>query len=131
VRKLFADMCPTADVPATAQILVNLISNAKYAMLELPQRPHRLTLQIGMPADREGFVRLQVQDTGVGINPEHLSRIFAQGFTTKKDGHGLGLHSAALAARMMGGSLRVHSDGERQGATFTLDLPLKPVEDHV
>jgi signal transduction histidine kinase len=113
------------------QILVNLISNAKYAMLELSDRPHRLTLGVGMPAGREGFVRLQVQDTGVGINPEHLSRIFAQGFTTKKDGYGLGLHSAALAARMMGGSLRVHSDGEGHGATFTLDLPLKLVEDRV
>jgi two-component system, LuxR family, sensor kinase FixL len=113
------------------QILVNLISNAKYAMLELSDRPHRLTLVVGMPAGREGFVRLQVQDTGVGINPEHLSRIFAQGFTTKNDGHGLGLHSAALAARMMGGSLRMHSDGEGHGATFTLDLPLKPVEDRV
>ena len=89
------------------------------------------TVRVGMAADRQGFVRLHVQDTGVGIKPEHLSRIFAQGFTTKKDGHGLGLHSGALAARMMGGSLSVHSDGESQGATFTLDLPLKSVEDRL
>jgi C4-dicarboxylate-specific signal transduction histidine kinase len=71
--------------------------------------------------------------SSLGSKIEHIRQIISmqQGFTTKKDGHGLGLHSAALAARMMGGSLRVHSDGERQGATFTLDLPLKPVEDHV
>jgi signal transduction histidine kinase len=81
-----------AEIPLIAldrqpvlQILVNLINNAKYARVESPDWPHRLTLQIGMPADREGFVRLQVQDTGVGIKPEHLSRIFAQGFTTKKE----------------------------------------------
>jgi signal transduction histidine kinase len=113
------------------QILVNLISNAKYAILELEGRLHRLTLRVGLAEDRQGFVRLQVQDAGVGITREHLSRIFAQGFTTKKDGHGLGLHSGALAARMIEGSLSVHSDGEGQGATFTLDLPLKLVEDRV
>jgi two-component system NtrC family sensor kinase len=81
------------------QILVNLISNANYAMLELEGRLHRLTLRVGLAEDRQGFVRLQVQDTGVGIKREHFSRIFAQGFTTKRDGHGLGLHSGALAAR--------------------------------
>ncbi len=113
------------------QILVNLISNAKYAMLQLEGRRHRLTLGVGMADDRQDFVRLQVQDTGVGIRREHLSRIFAQGFTTKTDGHGLGLHSGALAARVLAGSLSFHSDGEGQGATFTLDLPLKPVEDRV
>jgi signal transduction histidine kinase len=113
------------------QILVNLISNAKYAMLQLEGRLHRLTLRVGMAEDRQGFVRLQVQDTDVGIKREHQSRIFAQGFTTKTDGHGLGLHSGALAARVLAGSRSFHSDGEGQGATFTLDLPLKPVEDRV
>jgi signal transduction histidine kinase len=92
-----------ADKHLVLQILVNLISNAKYAMLAWEGRPHRLTLRVGLAEDRQGFVRLQVQDTGVGIKPEHLSHIFAQGFTTRRDGHGLGLHSGALAAKVMGG----------------------------
>ena len=87
------------------------------------------TVRVGMAADRQGFVRLQVQVTGVGIKPGHVSRLFAQSFTAKKAGHGLGLDSGALAARTMEGSLSVHSDGESQGATFTLDPPLKSVED--
>jgi two-component system, NtrC family, sensor kinase len=111
------------------QILVNLIRNAKYAMLAWEGRPHRLTLQVGLAEDRQGFVRLQVQDTGMGIKPEHLSHIFAQGFTTRRDRHGLGLTSGALAAKVMGGVLNAHSDGEGLGATFTVDLPLKPAED--
>jgi two-component system NtrC family sensor kinase len=119
------------DQHLVLQILVNLISNAKYAMLQLEGRRHRLTLGVGMADDRQDFARLQVQDTGVGIRREHLSRIFAQGFTTKTDGHGLGLHSGALAARVLAGSLSFHSAGEGQRATFTLDLPLKPVEDRV
>jgi two-component system, LuxR family, sensor kinase FixL len=118
-----------ADKHLVLQILVNLISNAKYAMLAWEGRPHRLTLRVGLAEDRQGFVRLQVQDTGVGIKPEHLSHIFAQGFTTRRDGHGLGLHSGALAAKVMGGVLNAHSDGAGLGATFTLDLPLKPAED--
>jgi len=52
-----------------------------------------------------------------------LTRIFNHGFTTRKDGHGFGLHSGALAAKEMGGSLAVQSDGAGLGATFTLDLP--------
>ena len=50
-------------------------------------------------------------------------RIFAHGFTTKKDGHGFGLHSGANAAHEMGGSLTAESEGLGRGATFTLELP--------
>jgi PAS domain S-box-containing protein len=102
------------------QILVNLIRNAKYACDESLQAEKRLTLRV---ENREGRVRISVSDNGVGIPPENLSRIFSHGFTTRKDGHGFGLHSGALAARQMGGSLSAHSAGPGQGATFTLDLP--------
>jgi signal transduction histidine kinase len=64
-----------------------------------------------------------VKDSGVGISPENLTRIFSHGFTTKRGGHGFGLHSAANAAREMGGQLSVQSNGPGQGATFVLDLP--------
>jgi len=110
------------------QILVNLMSNATHAMQACSGRQHRLTLRIGLAEDMEGWVRLHVHDTGVGIKPEHLTRIFSQGFTTKKDGHGLGLHSSAVAAKLMGGTLRAHSPGEDYGATFTLELPIHRVE---
>jgi two-component system, NtrC family, sensor kinase len=69
-----------------------------------------------------------VIDNGVGIAPEHLSRMFAHGFTTKKGGHGFGLHGAANAAREMGGTLTARSDGPDTGATFTLELPIRNAE---
>jgi two-component system, NtrC family, sensor kinase len=59
-----------------------------------------------------------------------LTRIFSHGFTTRADGHGFGLHSGALAAREMGGTLAVHRDGPGQGATFALELPLKDASAH-
>jgi signal transduction histidine kinase len=65
-----------------------------------------------------------VTDNGIGISQENLTRIFSHGFTTKRDGHGFGLHSGAIAAREMGGSLYARSDGPGQGATFVLELPL-------
>ena len=65
-------------------------------------------------------------DNGAGIAPENLTRIFSQGFTTRKGGHGFGLHSGALSAKQLGGSLNVHSDGVGCGATFTLELPCQP-----
>ena len=65
-------------------------------------------------------------DTGVGIPAENMIRIFNHGFTTKKSGHGFGLHSGALAARELGGELRVRSDGPGLGATFVLELPVTP-----
>jgi PAS domain S-box-containing protein len=110
------------------QILVNVITNAKNAMVEYPSNSHCLTVRIGLPTDRRGSVRFEVTDTGCGIQAEHLPRLFAQGFTTRKAGHGLGLHSASISARHLGGALQAQSAGEGRGASFTLDLPLTLAE---
>jgi signal transduction histidine kinase len=102
------------------QILVNLIRNAKQACDESGQEEKRLTMRVTNGSDK---VRISLIDNGIGIPPENLNSIFNHGFTTKKDGHGFGLHSGALAAREMGGSLTVQSEGVRKGAAFTLELP--------
>jgi signal transduction histidine kinase len=102
------------------QILVNLVRNAKQACQETERADKRLTVRV---ANGDGRIKISVIDNGVGILPENLTRIFNHGFTTRKDGHGFGLHSGALAAKEMGGSLNVHSDGPGQGAAFTLELP--------
>jgi signal transduction histidine kinase len=103
------------------QILVNLIRNAQYACEDRPDTGKVITLRI-RPAGTER-VQVIVQDNGVGIPRENLTRIFQHGFTTRANGHGFGLHSAANAAREMRGTLTAYSDGPGTGATFTLDLP--------
>jgi PAS domain S-box-containing protein len=105
------------------QILVNLIRNAKYAVSEAA-RPDKLMI-LRLARDGRDRLLIQVIDNGVGIAPENLTRIFSHGFTTRRDGHGFGLHSGALAARDLGGSLAARSEGVGRGATFTLTLPLK------
>jgi len=122
VEKEIPELSPIlTDKHKILQILVNLIRNAKYAVSESNQKDKRILLRAD--ADQNGGVRIQVIDNGMGISPENLTRIFGHGFTTRPDGHGFGLHSSALAARDLGGSLVVHSDGEGKGATFTLSLP--------
>jgi PAS domain S-box-containing protein len=107
------------------QILINLMRNAKYAC-EAGARPDKqVTIRVSNHGD---FVRIAITDNGIGIKPEHMMRMFSHGFTTKADGHGYGLHSGALAARDLGGSLRADSAGPGQGATFTLELPMKSTE---
>ena len=104
------------------QILINLLRNAKYALDKVQRIDKRIIISIA-PAN-EKMVRIAVADNGIGILQEDLARIFGHGFTTRKDGHGFGLHSGALAAEEMSGSLSVHSLGPRRGATFTLELPI-------
>jgi signal transduction histidine kinase len=111
------------DKHKVLQILVNLVHNAKYALDESKNGEKRLTVGIHMNGDRR--VKVTVADNGVGIPRENLTRIFSHGFTTRKTGHGFGLHSGANAAKEMGGQLTAQSEGAGRGATFTLELPLE------
>jgi len=114
------------DKQKVVQILVNLINNAKYALTNNGKDKKLLTIRAGKHG--EDRLRIEVIDNGIGIAEDNLNRIFQRGFTTKEHGHGFGLHSGALAAKELGGSLTVDSDGPGTGATFTLDLPYKPAE---
>ena len=112
-----------ADKHKVLQILVNLLRNAKDACRDSTHRDRMVRITI---ENRAPGVRVSVADNGAGITPENMGRLFTHGFTTKKSGHGFGLHSGALAAKEMGGVLRAESAGAGCGATFVLELPLQP-----
>lgn len=120
--KNFEEGIPTvlADRNKVLQILVNLIRNAKHAVDD-SDNEQRL-LGIAVQRFGEDRVRVTVADTGVGISPENMGKLFSHGFTTRKNGHGFGLHSSEAAAREMGGTLMAHSDGPGRGAIFVLEL---------
>ncbi|MCA9499865.1 MAG: PAS domain S-box protein [Nitrospira sp.] len=103
------------------QILVDVIRNACQAMESVAQRHLvvRIKLIIGPPDS----LALEVQDSGSGISPDDLTKIFGQGYSTKCGGRGLSLHHGSLMAKNMGGTLRAHSEGMGHGSTFFLDLP--------
>jgi C4-dicarboxylate-specific signal transduction histidine kinase len=119
----FEELPPVnAEKHKILQILVNLVRNAKYACVESGRADRRVVVRMVKSNDR---VKISVADNGVGIPAENLTRIFQHGFTTRKDGHGFGLHSGAIAAKNMNGTLTAHSEGPGKGATFTLELPLQ------
>lgn len=109
------------DKQRVLQILVNLIGNAKYAISDAMKDEKIVTVR----SSRHGKdrIRISIIDNGVGINRDNFDKIFGHGFTTKKHGHGFGLHSGSLAAKEMNGTLTAHSDGPGKGATFTLEIP--------
>jgi two-component system, NtrC family, sensor kinase len=108
------------------QILINLISNAKQAMDGVPDGLHQVTLRVDEArAADERSLRVQVEDNGEGIDAANLPKLFQHGFTTRKNGHGFGLHSCALAVQGMGGTLSADSEGRGRGASFTLQVPMK------
>jgi signal transduction histidine kinase len=125
--------CEIAELPLVLfdrhkllQILINLISNAKYALSDSGRDDKALTIRVTEP--HNSLFRIEVHDNGIGIAKENLTKIFEHGFTTKKDGYGFGLHSAAITAKEMDGSLTVHSDGIGKGSVFTLELPFQTQE---
>jgi signal transduction histidine kinase len=126
IREYTEPMPAVVDKHKVLQIVVNLVRNAIEAMDTASPPEKCLTLRVtGAAADR---IKISVIDNGVGIPAENLVRIFEHGFTTRKDGHGFGLHGGALSAQELGGSLTAQSGGWGKGAAFTLEFPRQPVE---
>lgn len=122
IEREFADVPPiVTERHRVLQILVNLLSNAKYATSPVTDRERRICLRIG---ETDGSATIEVADNGIGISADDMPKVFTHGFTTRPGGHGFGLHTSALAAKELGGSLRVASAGLGHGATFTLQVPL-------
>ena len=116
----YADVIVEVDRHKIFQIVMNLLSNARQALKECETAPCVTVRTRIVDEDR---VAIEVEDNGVGIPHENRSKIFSHGFTTKRDGHGFGLHASACAAIEAGATLNVHSDGAGTGARFTLVLP--------
>jgi PAS domain S-box-containing protein len=126
LRRDFADRPRiSTDKHKVLQILVNVLRNAKYACDESGREDKQVTVRIEEILDE---VHISISDNGVGISAEVMPRLFNHGFTTRRSGHGFGLHGAALAASELGGSLTADSAGPGQGATFILTLPLRSAE---
>jgi PAS domain S-box-containing protein len=105
------------------QILVNIIRNALDALKE--QKESKKIIYRTVLVNQK--IRIEISDTGCGIDKKNLINIFSYGFTTKKEGHGFGLHTSAILAREMGGQLIANSEGVGKGATFTLILSFQEI----
>jgi PAS domain S-box-containing protein len=122
VREYDPSATANLDKHKVLQILVNLVRNAEHACAQSVKDRKQVTVRVSNEGER---IKISVEDNGIGIPSENMVRIFKHGFTTKKDGHGFGLHSCAITAKELGGTLKAHSDGDGLGAVFTLDLPIQ------
>jgi signal transduction histidine kinase len=120
--------CPTdlpdlnADSAVLEQAFLNLAINACQAT------PPGGIIRIAAAPARNGYVEVVFEDTGVGILPEHISRIFDLYFTTKAGGSGIGLSMVFRAVHLHNGEIEVQSTPGR-GTTFRLLLPSAAVAD--
>ncbi len=105
------------------QILGNLLINALEAM-QGSNAAKSIAISLRLPSKAAGGIEILVTDTGHGIAPENMKRLFERGFSTRKEKRGgLGLHWCANAAKALGGSLRAESAGAGKGATLVLTIP--------
>ncbi|HEX3044778.1 MAG TPA: substrate-binding domain-containing protein, partial [Bacillota bacterium] len=104
------------------QILINLLNNAKDALSETPVDQRRIILTI---ESENTTAYLKCTDSGCGVSPELLKTMFNLGFTTKKTGHGFGLHSCANFMAEMGGKVWAESPGRGQGTSIVLQFELQ------
>jgi len=121
-------VCSEINAGQLQQVLLNLLVNARQAM------PQGGTLTVSLVADpTQQLAVLRVQDTGTGIAPEHLSRLFQPFFTTKRadgngqGGNGLGLSLCREVMEAHRGRITCQSEVGR-GTRFTLELPLATAE---
>ena len=122
VREYLADSWVIlGDRIKLTQIVLNLVVNAQESVVMSDETQRRIDITAWTNTDET--VCLKIKDNGHGIDPKNLKNMFTYGFTTKKTGHGFGLHASALAAIEMGGRLDVSSDGPGRGAIFVLTLP--------
>jgi PAS domain S-box-containing protein len=111
------------DAHALLTVFINLLGNAQQALARQSSGPREIFVRA---EQRDHQVVIEIQDTGVGIAEGDLAQLFQQGFTTRRDGHGLGLHMSRLSMQSLGGELRAESPGPGRGATFTVLLPVGP-----
>lgn len=119
--KILSPTLVTGQKIKASYVVLNLLINAREAIEQHPTSARMLFIEIGeAPNSTETY--LKITDTGEGIPPSSLNKIFHQGFTTKDGAHGFGLHTSAIAVNEMNGRIEAHSSGHGTGATFTLFL---------
>jgi signal transduction histidine kinase len=106
---------------------VYLGCNKNFAALDGKADPRELIGRTDFDMARAEGASIVVvfRDSGAGIDAENLPRLFQQGFSTRKDGHGLGLHTSWLTIQALGGTLVAESVGRGAGAMFTVTLPVE------
>ena len=128
VRNEFADSLPAikGDRIQLQQVIQNLLRNALDAMSEIEDRPRELLIRT--ESEDGESVRFTIQDSGTGIAPEVVDRLFDPFYTTKEDGTGIGLYVSRSIIEAHRGCLWVATNGA-PGSSFSFSIPADPAPD--
>lgn len=108
------------DRSKLSQVIVNLLTNAKEAMVSAGVKKPRIELSY---SSQGGKCVVEISDNGPGVSAAARARLYEKGFTTKPEGHGIGLHYCALTMREMQGMVELSDEGKLGGATFRIEVP--------
>jgi PAS domain S-box-containing protein len=125
LRSELADDLPlvNGDRVQLQQVILNLVRNASDAMVGVDDRPRKLLIRT--ERDNGDGVRVTVRDSGEGVDPQHIGKLFDPFYTTKSGGMGIGLSVSRSIIEKHHGRIRMEpSDGE--GATFWFSIPRGP-----
>jgi signal transduction histidine kinase len=125
LRSDLADDLPavTGDRVQLQQVIMNLLQNASDAMIDVRDRPRKLLVQTHL--DVADHVRLTIQDNGIGLDPQTVSRLFDAFFSTKHGGMGIGLALSRSIIENHKGRIWA-SPNQGPGATFSIAIPRSP-----
>jgi PAS domain S-box-containing protein len=112
-----------ADRTQLQQVIINLIMNSIDAMEDIAERRREIVVQSNLSENRQ--ITLTVRDSGVGVDPGQIEKLFQPFFTTKPKGLGMGLSISRSIIEAHDGNLIMSSDG-RTGTTVQVILPLAP-----
>ncbi len=119
----------SCDRSKLSQVLVNLLTNAKEALVTAQSSSPRVQIRIGHKDAGTTFI--EICDNGPGVNPSDVAKLFSKGFTTKPQGHGIGLHYCWLSVREMGGTLTFVETPQGGGCTFRIELEVLATNDKI
>ena len=121
IKKLYGKMSPAKiDKIKFIQAIVNILHNAKDAVLESSKQDKIITVKTSLSNNN---IVIEISDNGIGVISKNKDKIFNYGFTTKKTGHGFGLHTSAVTINEMGGKITLESQGQEKGTLFTIEIP--------
>lgn len=113
-----------ADRVQLQQVILNLVLNAADAMAEVEDRAREL--RVSSRAEPDGLVSFHVRDTGIGLDPDDIDRLFRAFHTTKADGMGIGLSISRSIIEAHGGRILARPNDPGPGAMFSFAIPCSP-----
>lgn len=125
------DFHSTLDVEFAKDIIINILNNAIWAVKQNKHTTKKEIFVIVREGSDNSSAKIEIRDSGIGIERDNLRKLFQPFFTTRPSGTGLGLFFSRLLAEQFGGSITIAKSVPMKGTTVLITLPIKGIEERV